>query len=53
MGRRPDEDTHRTGEADTGRQTVVFYSFGDALYGGGYYDTQRIEDASNRMPVGA
>jgi sulfoxide reductase catalytic subunit YedY len=25
--------------------TVVFYSFGDGLYGGGYYETQRLEDA--------
>lgn len=25
-------------------QTVVFYSFGDALYGGAYYDTQTIEN---------
>src|SRR5579864_1510385 len=24
--------------------TVVFYSFGDGLYGGGYYETQRLED---------
>lgn len=24
--------------------TVVFYSFGDALYGGAYYDTQSIEN---------
>lgn len=26
-------------------QTVVFYSFGEALYGGAYYDTQTIENA--------
>jgi len=25
--------------------TVVFYSFGEGLYGGGYYETQRLEDA--------
>jgi methionine sulfoxide reductase catalytic subunit len=25
--------------------TVVFYSFGDGLYGGGYYETQRLADA--------
>jgi DMSO/TMAO reductase YedYZ molybdopterin-dependent catalytic subunit/thiosulfate reductase cytochrome b subunit len=25
--------------------TVVFYSFGDGLYGGEYYETQRLEDA--------
>jgi DMSO/TMAO reductase YedYZ molybdopterin-dependent catalytic subunit len=25
--------------------SVVFYSFGDGLYGGGYYETQRLEDA--------
>lgn len=25
-------------------QTVVFYSFGEALYGGAYYDTQSIEN---------
>jgi DMSO/TMAO reductase YedYZ molybdopterin-dependent catalytic subunit/thiosulfate reductase cytochrome b subunit len=25
--------------------TVVFYSFGDGLYGGAYYETQRLEDA--------
>jgi len=24
--------------------TVVFYSFGAGLYGGGYYETQRLED---------
>ena len=24
--------------------TVVFHSFGDGLYGGGYYETQRLED---------
>ena len=24
--------------------TVVFFSFGEGLYGGGYYDTQRLED---------
>ena len=24
--------------------TVVFFSFGDGLYGGGYYETQRFED---------
>ena len=24
--------------------TVVFFSFGDGLYGGGYYETQRLED---------
>lgn len=26
-------------------RTVVFYSFGEALYGGAYYDTQTIENA--------
>src|ERR1043166_9511620 len=25
-------------------RTVVFFSFGDGLYGGGYYETQRLED---------
>jgi methionine sulfoxide reductase catalytic subunit len=25
-------------------RTVVFYSFGDGLYGGRYYETQRLED---------
>lgn len=25
-------------------RTVVFFSFGEGLYGGGYYDTQRLED---------
>jgi len=24
--------------------TIVFYSFGDGLYGGRYYETQRLED---------
>jgi len=28
-----------------GARTVVFYSFGEALYGGAYYDTQTIENA--------
>jgi DMSO/TMAO reductase YedYZ molybdopterin-dependent catalytic subunit len=27
--------------------TVVFYSFGDGLYGGVYYETQRLEDVLN------
>jgi sulfoxide reductase catalytic subunit YedY len=27
-----------------GAHTVVFYSFGEGLYGGRYYDTQRLED---------
>ena len=26
-------------------RTVVFFSFGDGLYGGQYYETQRLEDA--------
>jgi DMSO/TMAO reductase YedYZ molybdopterin-dependent catalytic subunit/thiosulfate reductase cytochrome b subunit len=25
-------------------RTVVFFSFGEGLYGGGYYETQRLED---------
>ncbi len=32
-------------------KTAVFYSFGDALYGGAYYDTQTVENLANPAAV--
>jgi len=39
-----DEQAHRSGEADRGRPHGRLLSFGDGLYGDGYYETQRLED---------
>lgn len=41
MGRRADEDDRRIGRS---AKTVVFFSFGEGLYGGVYYDTQSLEN---------
>ena len=44
MGRYSDESPHRVRAPNRSAKTVAFYSFGEALYGGAYYDTQSIEN---------
>jgi sulfoxide reductase catalytic subunit YedY len=34
-----------------GAHTVVFYSFGEGLYGGRYYDTQRLDDMRHQASL--
>ena len=44
MGRSPDAEADRLVRPRPGAKVVAFYSFGEALYGGPYYDTQSLEN---------
>ena len=44
VGRHPHEDSDRTRPPQARSHTVAFFSFGEALYGGPYYDTQSLEN---------
>jgi sulfoxide reductase catalytic subunit YedY len=44
VGRRPHENSHRIGAANTGSESRRLFSFGEARHGGPYYNTQSLDN---------